>query len=151
MGGHQTLRGADYTGGAALQLGTSQRVAGMGVVQGIQQGTAKNAENVESATATVREVMELAAHSGQALEEIVALVEQASDQVRGIATASEEQSASSEEIHQAIDSINGISAATAEAMHLSSDSVQELMRQSQVLLQLIQEMRQEGDAQEQNA
>ena len=81
----------------------------------------------------------------------MALVEQASDQVRGIATASEEQSASSEEIHQAIDSINGISAATAEAMHLSSDSVQELMRQSQVLLQLIQEMRQEGDAQEQNA
>ena len=120
-------------------------------VQGIQQGTAKNAENVESATATVREVMELAAHSGQALEEIVALVEQASDQVRGIATASEEQSASSEEIHQAIDSINGISAATAEAMHLSSDSVQELMRQSQVLLQLIQEMRREGETQGQNA
>ncbi len=67
-------------------------------ISGIQQGTRKNLENVERSARTVQQATELANKSGEALVEIVHMVETATDQVRSIATASEEQSATSEEI-----------------------------------------------------
>ena len=57
-----------------------------------------------------------ASRSGQALEEIVATVEATGDQVNAIATASEEQSAASEEINQTIVEVNDMSRQTAGAM-----------------------------------
>ncbi len=110
-------------------------------IRGIQQGTAKNIENVQTSIVMVTEVTELASRSGQALGEIVKLVDQASDQVRAIATASEEQSSTSEEINRAVEDINQISTETAEAMRLANQAVQELSRQASVLDNLIQDMK----------
>lgn len=110
-------------------------------IQGIQQGTAKNVSNVEASAGIVTEVTELASRSGQALTEIVSLVDRASDQVRAIATASEEQSATSEEINRAVEDISRISTETAEAMRQSSQAVMDLSRQTQVLKQLIDDMK----------
>ena len=98
--------------------------------------------NVETSVATVHEVTDMAATSGQALDEIVTLVDQASDQVRAIATASEQQSATSEEINRAIEDISVISSETADAMRLSAQAVQELSHQAQSLERLIREMKQ---------
>ena len=52
----------------------------------------------------------------EVLQEIVSMVDNASDQVRAIATASEDQSATSEEITRSVHEINGISGDTAKAM-----------------------------------
>ena len=54
------------------------------------------------------------------LKEIVTIVEESADQVRSIATASEQQSAASEEINRAVEDINRISGDTAQAMSLYS-------------------------------
>jgi methyl-accepting chemotaxis protein len=106
-------------------------------IQGIQQGTSKNIGNVEAAVDTIGKATELAERSGQALEGILDLVQQAADQVRSIATASEEQSAASEQINRSIEEINTISSGTTDNMRQSSGEVEELSRQAKVLTDLV--------------
>ncbi|MBI4806594.1 MAG: HAMP domain-containing protein [Desulfovibrio sp.] len=115
-------------------------------IQGIQESTKKNIDNVDRSAVTIQEATELAGQSGQALKEIVSLVESASDQVRSIATASEEQSAASEEINRSIEDINRISSETADAMRQSAQAVDELADQSNVLKNLIDSMKSGGGA-----
>jgi len=110
-------------------------------ISGIQAGTKKNLENVERAVSTVEQATGLAHQSGDALQEIVHLVEVATDQVRSIATASEEQSAASEEINRSIDEINRISSETATAMNQSAQAVGELANQAGNLRGLIDKMK----------
>jgi len=110
-------------------------------ISGIQLGTRKNLENVERAVITVEQATELAHKSGEALQEIVHLVEISADQVRSIATASEEQSAASEEINRSIEDISRISSETASAMNQSAQAVGELASQAQTLRRLIGEMK----------
>ncbi len=110
-------------------------------IQGIQQSTAKNMSNAEATVTLVREVTDLAGRSGEALNEIVHLVDHASDQVHAIATAAEQQSATSEEINKAIEDISRISNETADAMRLAGQAVQEMSKQAAILDRLIQEMK----------
>jgi len=110
-------------------------------ISGIQHGTKKNLENVERAVSTVEQATGLAHQSGDALQEIVNLVEVATDQVRSIATASEEQSAASEEINKSIEEINRISSETATAMNQSAQAVGELANQAGNLRTLIEKMK----------
>jgi methyl-accepting chemotaxis protein len=113
-------------------------------IGGIQRGTRKNLENVESAAHTVEQATELAGKSGEALEEIVHLVEISTDQVRSIAAASEEQSAASEEINRSIEDISRISSETASAMNQSAQAVGDLATQAGSLRQLIEKMKSGG-------
>ncbi len=113
-------------------------------ISGIQSGTAKNIANFDHAAKAVDSATDLSKKSGEALREIVGLVENASDQVRSIATASEEQSAASEEINHSIGEINTISSETSQAMTEAAKAVAELANQSQVLKRLIEEMQAEG-------
>ena len=71
----------------------------------IQQQTREAVNSMEQAATAIEHSTNLAKNSGKSLKEIVTLVEQANDQVRSIAAASEEQSAASEEINQAIEQI----------------------------------------------
>ncbi len=109
-------------------------------IQGIRQGTEASAGSVERAVAAIDEATELAGRSGQALGEIVGLVELAADQVRGIAAASEEQSAASEQIRRSIDEVDAISTRTAEVMLESARVVGELGDEAQTLRGLIEEL-----------
>lgn len=113
-------------------------------ISGIQHGTKKNLDNVERAVATVDQATDLAGKSGDALQEIVHLVEISTDQVRSIATASEEQAAASEEINKSIEDINRISGETASAMNQSAQAVGELANQAGNLRQLIEKMKTGG-------
>jgi len=113
-------------------------------ITGIQQGTKKNLDNVERAVTTVEQATRLANESGEALQEIVSLVEVATDQVRSIAAASEQQSAASEEINRSIDEINRISSETATAMNQSALAVGDLASQAGNLRGLIDTMKQGG-------
>ncbi|MDP2847595.1 MAG: methyl-accepting chemotaxis protein [Humidesulfovibrio sp.] len=113
-------------------------------INGIQQGTRVNIDKVDRAASTIDHTTGLASKSSEALAEIVSLVDLATDQIRAIAAASEQQSTSSEEINAAIDEVKRISADTAEAMRQSSRAVGSLASQAQALKGLIEEMQAEG-------
>ncbi|HWR02411.1 MAG TPA: methyl-accepting chemotaxis protein [Humidesulfovibrio sp.] len=113
-------------------------------IGGIQRGTRANIGKVDAAAATIDQTTELAGKSSQALAEIVSLVDLATDQIRAIAAASEQQSASSEQITAAIDEVQRISTDTAEAMRQSAKAVGSLSAQAQALKGLIEEMQAEG-------
>ncbi|WP_246298740.1 methyl-accepting chemotaxis protein [Desulfolutivibrio sulfodismutans] len=115
-------------------------------IRGIQEGARKNIANVEHAVSRIDAATGLAGKSGDALNEIVSLVDLTTDQVRSIATASEQQSAASEEINQSIEAINRISSETSDAMRQSAQAVGELAHQAQVLKSLIDQMKDEGGA-----
>ena len=83
----------------------------------------------------------LAGESGATLETIVALSNSATMEVHAIATASQEQSAASDEINRAIAEINLISMETARVMALSSDAVNNVARQAGTLQHVIGDMR----------
>ncbi|MBI4804877.1 MAG: methyl-accepting chemotaxis protein [Desulfovibrio sp.] len=113
-------------------------------VSGIQSGTKTNLENVKLAVENVEQATALAVKSGEALGEIVHLVEVSTDQIRSIATASEQQSATSEEINRNIEEIHRISSETADAMSRSAQAVNDLASQSNVLRSLVEQMRLPG-------
>ena len=100
-----------------------------------------NLEHVEKSVVDIGVATQLANQSGTSLQEIVGMVETATDQVRAIATASEEQSAASEEINRSIEDINRISDETATAMAESSRAVSDLAEQIHSLQQLIERMK----------
>ena len=124
---------AEKTMNATKEVGTA--------IRDIQQSTRKNIDNVERTTRQIEEATTLANESGVMLQDIVGLVDTASDQVRSIATASEQQSAASEEISRSIEDISRISGETSGAMRQSEHAVTELSAQMQVLGSLIAELR----------
>jgi len=111
----------------------------------IQSGTRKNIDNVDLAVRKIGDATQLAGRSGEALREIVTLVDQTTDQVRSIAAGSEEQSAASEEFTRSLLDANRVADETAVAMRQSEQAVMELARQAHVLRGLIYEMRSEGE------
>ena len=102
---------AEKTMSATAEVGQS--------IRGIQEGTRKSATGVHEAVTVIEDATGLAEQSGQALDAIVSLVETASDQVRSIAAASEQQSAASEAIEGSIVAVNEVSQETAQAMKVS--------------------------------
>ncbi|EPR37210.1 methyl-accepting chemotaxis sensory transducer with Cache sensor [Desulfovibrio sp. X2] len=118
-----------------------------GAIRDIQSGARSNVASVDSAAKAIDQATELAGKSGEELGAIVSIVDVSADQVRSIATASEEQSAASEEINQSITEVNRISIETADAMQQSSRAVVELADQAQVLRNLIEEMQSEDGGQ----
>ncbi|WP_291329794.1 methyl-accepting chemotaxis protein [Desulfovibrio sp. UCD-KL4C] len=106
----------------------------------IQTGAHNNIESVDRSAKATEAATDLAHKSGEALDRIVGLVNDTSDQVRSIATAAEEQSVASDEINQAVDDINRITQETSAGMNESAKSVAELTTLAQELQALIDEM-----------
>ena len=111
-------------------------------IRSIQQSVAASMNQVDSSASTIEEATNYANQSGEALKAIVSMIEHSADQVRAIATASEEQSATSEEINRSLAHVNTIAAETARAMAEASQAVSDLASQSHVLTGLIEEMKQ---------
>ena len=110
-------------------------------IAAIQESASKSMEQVDLAVQGIERATEFANQSGEALHEIVAMVDNTADQVRGIATASEQQSASSEEINRSISEVNSIAGETARAMEEASRAVSDLAEQAQALTRLIEDMK----------
>ena len=102
-------------------------------IKAIKQSTRVNIDEVGNAVKSINEATGLANSSGEALSEIVDLSSANSNVVASIATAAEQQSATSEEIHRAIDEINNIVGETTEGMIQSSAAVQDLSQMAQEL------------------
>ena len=113
-------------------------------IRGIQQGTAKSISSVERAVQRIDDATAMAGKSGDALSQIVRLVEASASQMHSIATASGEQSSVSEKISKSIEQVSSISSATAKDMTQATQAVEDLARQAQVLSDLIREMQQAG-------
>ncbi len=109
-------------------------------IKNIQTGSHNSMSSMDKAVKMIEESTELAKLSGESLDEIVALVNLTTDQVQAIATAAEQQSATSEEINRAVDQINSISSETSASMGQSASAVEELVQQSQELKTLVDEM-----------
>lgn len=112
-----------------------------GNIDAIQHSTKLNIGNVEEAVRNVGQATELANASGQSLSQIVDLASANSEVVANIATAAEQQSATSEEINRAVDEISRITAETADGMVQSSEAVQELSRMAQELRRVMEGLR----------
>ena len=74
------------------------------------------------------------------LGSIVSLAMESSDQVRAIATASEQQSAATGEINASVSAVSSIAEGTATAMQEAANAVEALKRQSSALAELIAEL-----------
>ncbi len=112
-------------------------------VQAIQNGTRENIQAMQQAGGAVDKSTGLAVDAGKALRDILGMVESTSDQVRAIATASEEQSAASEQISRSMDEVNRIASETATAMTQSAGAVSELASMSLELKRIIEELQQD--------
>ena len=96
-------------------------------IQAIQDSTSKSMASVDKAVAQIEQATDLAGQSAQALEEIVTTVEHTAGQVSAIATASEQQSAASEEINRSIDQVSGMAADTAKSMAEAREEMDRLV------------------------
>ncbi len=116
---------AEKTMSATTEVGAS--------IQGIRMATDANIQQVAEAGKSVSVATELAGISGTALQKIVGFAGANSALIASIATAAEEQSATSEEINLAVEEINHIAAATASGMSQSAAAVQNLSSMAQEL------------------
>ena len=109
-------------------------------IGGIQDGTRKNIANVESVAAAIESAADLSAHSGQSLQQILALVAQVNDRIQSIAAASEQQSATSEEVNRSVEQVAAASTETVQAMEQATHAVEGLTQQALVLQTLIADL-----------
>ncbi len=107
----------------------------------IQQGTTQNIAAMEDTARFVGRSTEVAGKAREALEQIEGMVENTAGEVRSIATAGEEQSATLEEINRATDGINRITVEVAESAQRSNDAVRELSTLSHRLTDIVESLK----------
>ena len=110
-------------------------------IRAIQESSRDGVHRMDAAVDKVNMATEFSLRSGDALKEILGLAEQTADQVRSIATASEQQSASSEEIARSVEHVNTIAGETAQAMGEASKAVSDLAAQAQELARIIESLK----------
>ncbi len=111
------------------------------VVSRIQDETRRSMEATDAAVDSVSHGADMAQKSGETLREIVSMVGQATDQVRNIAAAAEEQSAASEQINTATSDVHAIAQNTAESMSESAGAIHELGGLVSSLAKVVDEMK----------
>ncbi|MBI9111875.1 methyl-accepting chemotaxis protein [Maridesulfovibrio ferrireducens] len=111
-----------------------------GAITKIQNMTKENIKATENAADSAHRSSELANESGKTLAEIVHLVENAADQVRGIATAAEQQSATSDEINRATEDISRISMETSQVLDEAAKAIQEVASMASKLNSVIEDI-----------
>ncbi|MCL2123627.1 MAG: methyl-accepting chemotaxis protein [Desulfovibrionaceae bacterium] len=110
-------------------------------IQAIQNSARTNISEVTNAVKNIGEATELANASGSALHEIVELASSTSSVVASIATAAEEESATSDEINKALDEVNRIVTETTSAMTEASSAVHDLAQTAQQLKSVMERLR----------
>ncbi len=110
-------------------------------ISAIQQSTTLNVQQIDSTVQSIEEAAQLAITSGESLSGILDMAEESADGIRAIATASEEQSATSDEIAQSVESVSKIVEKTTDAMTKASHAVSVLSEQSRQLSAIIEELK----------
>ena len=105
-------------------------------VQAIQEGTRKNIDAVKKATEAIDSSTSLAADAGAALRDILEDAEMTSGQIQGIATASEEQAATNNQINSSVANVHDVAQEIAGSMSGSTSAVTELAEMAEELHQI---------------
>ncbi len=124
---------AEKTMGATRDVGTA--------IKSIQEGSAHSVQDMKTAYVAVVEATRLSEDSGIALHEIVGMSSSTSDQVSSIATASEEQSSTSDQINRSVLDVERISAQTVEHSDQALRLITQLTGLVADLTSLIKDMR----------
>ncbi|MGE4424171.1 MAG: methyl-accepting chemotaxis protein [Pseudodesulfovibrio sp.] len=119
---------------AEKTMNATQEVGG--AIKSIQDGTRRNLDAFQNATEAIDESTDLAAKAGEALDDILKVVKVADDQIRSIATASEEQAATTTEVSRSVEEVNEVSNEIAGAMTESTTAVSDLARLAEELKQI---------------
>ncbi len=106
-------------------------------ISAIQESSAKSITQVDCNVTNINTTKELGAKAKDTLHEILDMAAASADKIQAIATASEEQSATSEGVNCTLGQINAIASETAANMREASRTVTELERQITVLTDLI--------------
>ncbi|WP_069857144.1 methyl-accepting chemotaxis protein [Desulfoplanes formicivorans] len=126
---------AEKTMGATKEVTSS--------ISGMQSIVSKTTEGMAHVEPLIESVIVQSGTADKTLHGIVGKVDQTSQQVVSIATASEEQSAVSEQINHSVEEVNRIAAETADAMDQSAQAVAELAELAQDLNRVMASMREE--------
>ncbi len=124
---------AEKTMTATKEVGTA--------VQAIQKGTAESVAGMEEASASVQKSTQRATEAEEALREIVDLSKATADEIHSIATAGEEQSATSEAVRDGMGEITRIASETVSTMQEAEAAVADLNKLAHKLEQLIADMK----------
>lgn len=115
-------------------------------IQDIQRGAAESDRLIGKSVEYVRASTELAGKAGEALLRIEQMVLTTADQVRAIAAASEEQSATAEEVNRHTGDVSRIAEEVAHAMEVATASMGNLSSQVDALQRVMAELREDGRA-----
>ncbi|EGU52882.1 methyl-accepting chemotaxis protein [Vibrio nigripulchritudo ATCC 27043] len=107
------------------------------IIQAIQQGTQKVMGSTSESVELVEKGVEQSAGAGAALDQIVSSATQVQGMIASIATATEEQTAVTQEIANDINTINDISARSLELVERSSHDVSGLTQRVDELKDLV--------------
>lgn len=110
-------------------------------VNSIQQGTESSISAMNDTGQVVERSTELATSAGESLKRIVAMVENSADQVRAIATSSEEQSAASEQVNRGTDEINSIAMESADSARRAVKAVADLSELARQMGTVVQDLK----------
>ncbi len=94
-----------------------------GFITTMQQSARKNIDKTDETTRAIELGTKKANESGEMLHEIVGIVARTSDQIRSMATAAEQQAATTEQMRRAMEEINRIAMDTLQAMAASARAV----------------------------
>jgi methyl-accepting chemotaxis protein len=109
----------------------------------VQRSTQEAVHEMDSAKVRVDKTTELAGGAGNMLTQIVSASERIADMVRSIATAAEEQSATSEEINQNVSEISGLSGQMSKDIQSANERIREVAGMSRDLARLVEKFRSE--------
>ncbi|OEU68620.1 MAG: chemotaxis protein [Desulfovibrio sp. S3730MH75] len=113
-------------------------------INSIQKLARENVQGMDATVTAVEKATDLSRESGNMLGEIVDLAKNSADQVRSIATAAEQQSATSEEINRSVGEIDSMTEENTRNSQRASEGTQNLSEEVQILLALVEDLR-KGD------
>ncbi len=111
------------------------------VVSAIDGAVRENVAGMDTAVSAVAATTELAGKSGESLRHIVAMTEKTTEEIRLIATATDQQTEASDEINRALADISLVSEETAQGMDDAQEELDRLSRSSAQLAGLIEDLR----------
>ena len=132
---------------SAVYAGTNEPVPGLTgaacgeTLLGISREVFERSAFIRQSVEQVAISRELAGKAGQALESIERMVLHTADQVSAIAAASEQQSASSEEVNKNTEAVSHIARDVAQAMTAADEGMQELNRLAGQLQSIIRSLK----------
>ena len=110
-------------------------------IENSQQSTRRNMEHVDRAVTSIEEVTGLAHTSGDRLRDIVEITTLSTDMVRAIATASEQQSASTAQINETVEAVDNTLKDVAMTIADANNAAKQLNGQMSEIRQLMDRLK----------